>query len=152
MIFNYMNSMELTLPDSFQEMDDKEISTYYGNQTGIEAGFIEKESETVLAVKLNDRELKKGYVEERIQEYFHFYSRMAPGFVSGEVVAKKEMEHDIALMTFKSNAPTRDLFNIVAVSNLNDKEVFITGSCNMTQAINKIDVFMKIINGIKFTE
>lgn len=133
-------------------MDAEKIRTYYGSESGVDIGFVEEETKSILGLLANNKELKKGGAKERLQEYYQLYSRMAPGFVLGESIEKQGAGHDIALMTFKSNALTRDLFNFIAITNLDDKELFITGSCDWANAVSKIQVFMQIVNDIKFAE
>ena len=92
--------------------------------------------------------MEKEQVGKRIAEYQSSYARMAPGFVMGELLEKKGKRHNAAILTFKSNAPTRDLYNIVSIMNVEGRELFLTFSCDLQDAPSLMRMTLRIIEDI----
>ena len=140
-------NISVNLPDGFRMMTEKEVQMYYNN-IRFDNAFIEPEKKAVLGIVKNQNELEQEQVGKRIAEYQSSYARMAPGFVMGELLEKKGERHNAAILTFKSNAPTRDLYNIVAIMNFEGKELFITFSCNLQDASGLMFVALKVIENV----
>ena len=73
---------------------------------------------------------------------------MAPGFTMGELLEKKGDKHSAAILTYKFNALMRDLYNIVAIMDYEDRELFLTFSCGLQDALTFMFEVLKIIEDI----
>lgn len=140
-------SINVRLPDEFRTMTEEEVRMYYNNIT-FDCVFIEPEKKAVLGIVKNNNELEKEQVGKRIAEYQSNYARMAPGFVMGELLEKKGKAHNAAILTFKSNAPTRDLYNIVSIMNMEGRELFLTFSCDLQDAPSLMRMTLRVIEDI----
>ncbi|WP_075720530.1 hypothetical protein [Roseburia sp. 499] len=139
--------INVRLPDEFRTMTEEEVRTYYNNIT-FDCVFIEPEKKAVLGIVKNNNELEKEQVGKRIAEYQSSYARMAPGFVMGELLEKKGKAHNAAILTFKSNAPARDLYNIVSIMNMEGRELFLTFSCDLQDAPFLMRMTLRVIEDI----
>lgn len=140
-------NINVKLPDEFRRMTEEEGKMYYNNIT-FDSAFIEPEKKAVLGIVKSKNELKQEQVGRRIAEYQSSYARMTPGFVMGELLEKKGERHNAAILTFKSNAPARDLYNIVSIMNMEGTELFLTFSCDLQDAPSLMGVMLKIIEDI----
>lgn len=140
-------NINVKLPDDFRKMTEEEVKMYY-NDIIFDSAFIEPEKKAVLGIVKNKNELEQEQVGRRIAEYQSSYARMAPGFVMGELLEKKGERHNAAILTFKSNAPVRDLYNIVSVMNMEGKELFLTFSCDLQDAPSLMRVMLRTIEDI----
>lgn len=140
-------NINVKLPDDFRKMTEEEVKMYYNNIT-FDSAFIEPEKKAVLGIVKNKNELEQEQVGRRIAEYQSSYARMAPGFVMGELLEKKGERHNAVILTFKSNAPARDLYNIVSVMNMEGKELFLTFSCDLQDAPSLMRVMLRTIEDI----
>lgn len=140
-------NINVKLPDDFRKMTEEEVKMYY-NDIIFDSAFIEPEKKAVLGIVKNKNELEQEQVGRRIAEYQSSYARMAPGFVMGELLEKKGERHNAAILTFKSNAPARDLYNIVSVMNMEGKELFLTFSCDLQDAPSLMRVMLRTIEDI----
>lgn len=152
MEYIYGQKIKLNFPDGYVKMNPEEIKLYYGNQVNIADGFIEQETKSVIGIALSERSLTQEDVENQILQYHQIYSRMAPGFTMGEILKKSVGNHDIAMMTFKSNAVTRDLYNMIIITNLDGKEFMVSCSCDMRNAVEMMPKYTKIVDKIEFCD
>lgn len=147
----YEGKLILDLPESFEYMTENELERFFPN-TEIDYAYIARNIESVIGIAINDVELNKNDVEQRITDYYNIYSRMTPGFVMGEIKKKDNENNSCAIFSFKSNAPTRDLFNIVSVTNFFGKELFIIISGNMDDSTKLIPECVKMIDSMNICE
>ena len=136
--------INIKLPEEFRTMTEDEVQMYYNN-IAFDSAFIEPEKKAVLGIVKNENELEQEQVGKRIAEYQSSYARMAPGFVMGELLEKKGEKHNAAILTFKSNAPMRDLYNIISIMNIEGRELFFTFSCDLQDAPVLMRVMLRII-------
>lgn len=141
----YNGKLKIDLPDGFEQMNDEENKKFFSEHK-LNYSYILREKNTVVGIVVNDVPLNNETVEKRINQYYALYSRMAPGFVMGEMKMKQSEENTFGILSFKSNAPERDLFNIVLVANFNGKELFIIATGNMQDAESLIPKYVKMID------
>lgn len=152
MMYTYQEHITFDMPEAFWEFNEATKIEYFGNGHSIDVAFGDKETNRTMAWSINEIELTKRKVCERIQQYQRFYERMVLGFTMGKLAEKKENLHNIAIMTFKSNTPLHEEFNSMAVTNVHDKEFFFTCSCILEDAIENMGLFMNIINHLRFQD
>lgn len=140
-------NISVKLPDGFKAMAEEEVKLYYNN-IKFDSVFIENEKKAVLGIVQSKNNLLAEQVGKRIAEYQSSYARMTPGFVMGELLEKKGEKHNAAILTFKSNAPMRDLYNIVAIMDYEDRELFLTFSCDLRDAQTFMFKILKIVEDI----
>lgn len=133
-LYFYDNNMYISIPDTFVKMTDAEKESFFSNGK-FDFAYINHEYNAFITIVLNNIELNKLDVEERIVKYYNMYNRLAPGFIFGEMKIKHGTDSDTALLSFKSNALERDMFNLLTVSNLLNKELVVTFSCNINDSI-----------------
>ncbi len=141
----------INIPESFEIMTVDEVKIVFRN-TGFNYAFIDRNKNAVMGIVLKDGKLDKEGVEKKISDYYIMYSRLAPGFILGEMKVKYGDRVNIGALTFKSNAPTRDLFNIVSVSNFFDQELFLMFSCNIKDSVYYLPQITKFINEIETSQ
>lgn len=145
------NKLSLTLPEGFDAISKEETPNFFGT-TAMDHVFALKGKNAVIGITRPGNSLTDQEIEERIQGYQRYYSRMAPGFVLGEMCKKTISGQCVAFMTFKSNAPTRDLYNILAITLLDDQEVLISCSCDIQDAVTYMYPFLHVLESISFDE
>lgn len=144
------DKLELDLPEGFLPMDESEQGHYFGGGT-FPAAYLDREAQAVLGVKLGPRELAEGEISERISEYQQSYQRMAPGFVMGEMRLKEE-GLQAGVLSFKSNAPTRDLLNMVSVASADGEELFVILACGMDDGVAFMRKFVHMVESMRLVE
>lgn len=144
------DKLEMDLPKGFSLMDESEQGHYFGGGT-FPLAYCDREAQAVLGVKLGPRELAEGEVPGRISEYQQSYQRMAPGFAMGEMRLKED-GLKTGVLSFKSNAPTRDLLNMVAVASVDGEELFVMLACGMEDGIAFMRKFVYMVEGMRLTE
>lgn len=141
------DKLELNLPEGFSPIDESEQGHYFG-VSAFPVAYLDCEAQAVLGVKLGPRELVEGEVSERISEYQQSYQRMAPGFVMGEMRLKEE-GLQTGVLSFKSNAPTRDLLNMVAVASVDGEELFVMLVCGMDDGVAFMRKFVRMVKSMQ---
>lgn len=139
----------MDLPECYREMTDEERACYYPVTKALHA-YIYPEKKAVICSVETGKKLDKEGVEQSIYSYQRVYSRIAPGFEMGQIFLKNEEKFNVGVITFKSNALERDLFNLFAVLNVKDKEAQILMSCNVNDAVQFLDRYVDAINSIEF--
>ena len=148
-LFN--NELVIYVPEIFESMTGGEMKNIF-RDARFNHAFIDRSKNAVIGIALKDEQLYQNEVEQKIKNYYILYSRLAPGFVFGELKLRSEKNINTGILTFKSNAPARDLFNLVSVSNFHDKELFIMFSCNIQDSIYYFPRITNIINEMKISE
>lgn len=141
-------NLQIEITDEYDEMNKQEVAQYYKN-LAINYAYINREKNSVICFVLLENTLEKINVQRKITEYQQYYSRMIPGFRMGELMLRRTDKFNTGVLTFQSNAPTRTLFNLMAVSNLNDKELVMNMCCDMNDAIEMLPKFVKMVNSMK---
>lgn len=141
----FSNQLIIELPEGFEYMNEEENKSFFPNHI-FDYSFILRDKNSVMGIELNDTPLACGDVEERINQYYTLYSRMTPGFVMGEMKIKPSNDVSFGIFSFKSNAPKRDLFNIVMVANFFEKELFVIATGDLNDAEILIPEFIKMID------
>ena len=131
--FVEFGNVRCDLPKGYRPMNDAEKAAYYPGAP-IEHAFIDEDRKAVVRFEPRDAALVADEVERRLLEHHTGYRRMAPGFQAGETLKKAIPGGAVGIMSFKSNAPTRDLFNILAVASVGGKEHIALFSCDMKDA------------------
>lgn len=144
-------TLSTTIPDGFVGAEENERKAYFGG-TPMDYAFVEKEKGAVIGVVRTQNTLADEQVEKQIAAYQQYYSRMAPGFAMGEMRKSSRNNHNIALMTYKSNAPTKDLYNILAITTLDGKELLFLFSCDLTVAQQFIRPFVGVLESLEFAD
>lgn len=145
------NKLNITLPAEFEAITSDRVPQYYG-AAAMEHVFVREDAEAVIGITRPGNELADPDVEDRIQAYQRYYSRMAPGFVLGEMCKNTVSGHSVAFMSFKSNAPERDLYNILAITALDGQELLISCSCDLKDAKQFMYPFLHVLESMSFDE
>lgn len=143
----FFEKIKVKLSDNFDEMTEEEKIEYYNN-TFLDYAYIDRKDKSVLCVLNQKKELEKSNVESRTIEYLSLYRRMIPGYQEGEVLIRREKNFNMGIVSYKSNALTRDLFNVFSVMNFEEKEILIQMSCDLKVAFNKLPVFTNMLQSL----
>lgn len=141
---------ELDLPSDYCQMTAEEMNKYY-SKSFLNA-FIERKTNSIFCVADDCVPLSDNEIVDRILGYQYAYQRMAPGFQMGEMLQQNINGKLVAILTFKSNAISRDLYNIIALTSVNNKELELLFTCDLKQADRKINEFISIIESLKCSE
>lgn len=142
-------TMNITIPKGFSIVNNNnDIKAYFGS-TPVDYAFLNRdEGEAAIAIIRTGTELADSMVESQLVAYQQHYSRMVPGFQMGEMRKNNKAGHNVALMTYKSNAPAKDLFNLLAITTLNEKEIVFLFSCDMCNAFDFMYKFLAVLDSI----
>lgn len=152
MIFKNKNGIEfeLDLPISYCQMTAEEMNKYYSKS--FFNAFIERKTNSIFCVADDCVSLSDDEIVDKVLGYQYAYQRMAPGFQMGEMLQQNINGKLVAILTFKSNAISRDLFNIIALTSVDNKELKLFFTCDLKQTDNKINEFISIIESLKCSE
>lgn len=143
-------NFELDIPNNYCKMNEDEMNKYYSKSFSY--AFIEKETSSVFCVIDDCVPLSENDITDRILGYQYAYQRMAPGFQMGEMLQQNINGKLVVILTFKSNAISRNLFNIIALTSANEKELKLLFTCDLKQSKNKIKEFISIIESLRCSE
>lgn len=149
MRINLFEALGITIPDGFVAAEENECKARFRG-AAMDYAFIEKEKGAVIGVVRTQNTLTDEQVEKQILAYQQYYSRMAPGFSMGEMRKSNRKNHNIALMTYKSNAPTKDLYNILAITTLGGKELLFLFACDLKDAQKLMHPFVRVLETLEF--
>lgn len=138
-------------PDEFEDMTELEREFYY-KDISTKYAYIDRLRKNVFCAIQQNSILKKKDVKSRIIEYHELYSRMISGFQMGELLMRREISFNMGILSYTSNAPTRMLFNILAVMNLEEHEVLFSMSCDVNQSFDMLPIFTKMLQSINIVD
>ncbi|SCH39001.1 Uncharacterised protein [uncultured Collinsella sp.] len=143
-----VDDVRLAVPADFRPMNSDEISGHYGSFKLNEA-FIQDADRAYLAIQFGEQALGQDGVTQRIDECERVYRRMSPGFVMGEKRLYTGGDAETAALSFKSNALDRDLLNMLAISSMAGKELFLLLTCNIEDAQRYIPIFTAMVESLR---
>jgi len=143
------NAVSVIIPDEFSAADSDQSKGYFGG-TKFDYTFLNQEKSAAAGIVQTGAALTNETVEAKLGAYQQYYSRMVPGFAMGEMRKSSKQGREFGLMTYKSNAPTTDLFNMLAVTSLEDREVVFLFSCDMRDARKYMYQFLGILESVSF--
>lgn len=138
------------IPDAFKPAGEDTCKAYFGT-TPLDYAFATEDNRAAIGIVRTDTRLTNEMVENQIAAYQQHYSRMVPGFTQGEMRKNDQIGRNIAFMSFKSNAPMKDLYNILAITTLDDSELILLFSCDMCDAVRFVYVFLRILESLSFS-
>ncbi len=119
-------TVELAVPEEFFLVEKEDYGKYVSSGTSVPVcAWRNEKTDTLFSVFCTGTELKPDNVEQRIASYWSAYKRMVPGFVPGQLRTKQINGNKMAVMSYQSNAPTKDLMNVLAVFSLKGQEVLL---------------------------
>lgn len=140
-------AMTVIIPDGFIVANGCDMKAHFGS-TPIDYAFLHSDKGAAVGVINTGTELTDAMVEAQLVAYQQHYSRMVPGFQMGEMRKSGKAGRNVAFMTYKSNAPTKDLYNILAITTLNEKEIVFLFSCDMRDAVDFMYKFLAVLDSI----
>lgn len=142
--------IDIEMPEIYVTMTDYEKEKYFRGD--VEFAYVDKETKSIIGLSNENMDLDNDQVVNKIMDYQFMYSRLTPGFQMGEILHKIIDNRNVAILSFKSNAISRDLYNIVSITSFEGKEYIFNFSCNLKIAEEKINEFIKIIESISFSK
>lgn len=137
------------IPEGFEGVEAGGCTHFFGSMS-MDYGFLSDAADGAIGIVLTDTPLENERVKTRIAEYQQYYSRMVPGFQMGEMRINDQIGRDVAFFSYKSNAPTMDLYNMLAITTLEDKELIFLFSCDLKMAIQYMDKFLQMLVSLSF--
>lgn len=141
--------MTIAVPAGFADADAQTKNSYFG-ATPMDHVFAAEDGSAVMGIVRQETELANDAVEGKIAVYQQYYSRMVPGFVMGQMRKGEVGGQNVGLMTYQSNAPTRNMFNLLAITSLQGREVLILCACDMKDAIKYLRTFLAAVESMRF--
>ncbi len=145
------DGLSIELADVLRPADEEEKRRYFGASMP-EHVFFSPEDQAVLAIVHGDAALDNSQVVERLAGYQQLYSRMAPGFQMGEMRVNDKTGRNVAIFSYRSNAPTRDLFNIFVLAAYQKRELVLSFSCDLNDGLRWMPLFLKMLDSLQFSE
>lgn len=139
--------MNMTLPEGFSIAEEVDVKTYFGS-TLVDYAFLNEAKSAAIGIVHTENDLEEAILESQINAYQQYYSRMVPGFQMGEMRKSNKKDNNIVFMTYKSNAPNRDFYNILALTAFEGKEIVFLFSCDMLEAVNFMYKFFAVLDSI----
>ena len=138
----------ITIPDSYREAGKDEISKY-GFTMEPDYVFIDPENRSCIAVKRGEYELQDEDIKKRLQEYYRVYERTTPGFEGGQLAVRDGDGYSVGAVNFKSTTLTSDVYNMAAITAVDNREIVCTMHSDMQYAMDVARIFMDVANSIK---
>lgn len=139
--------ISISIPEEFKFADAQTRKSFFG-ATELNYAYMTDDNNAAFGVVRTGAALAAADVERRIAEYQQYYSRMVPGFTMGELRKNVRGGYNIAFMTYKSNAPTVDLYNILAIISEGEQEVLFLFACDMANAVKYMYQFVGVLDSI----
>lgn len=149
MDFNLYNRLVVHIPEQYRAMTPEEKLRFFGTDQ-VEYSFLHPERNAVIRFTLTERSPEHADIVSQINALHRLYERMAPGFVMGQAGQKRRDDRDFGLLTFKSNAPERDLYNALVITDLGEKSLLISFACNLQDVVQLSMPFSKLIDTMEF--
>lgn len=143
------DAMSVAIPDGFAVANKDEKKAHFGS-TPVDYAFLHHDKSAAVGITRTGTELVDAMVEPQLAAYQQHYSRMVPGFQMGEMRKSRKTGRNVAFMTYKSNAPARDLYNILAITTLDEKEIIFLCSCDMKDAVGFMYKFLNLLESLSF--
>ena len=149
----YDDCLTLMIPDSFVEMNAEEKIKRFSASALPTFCCIDREANSVISVLRTSQTVTDDALLQRISAYQQGYSRMAPGFVMGEMVSRVVHGKLVYAMTFQSNAPTENLLNVVTLTSMDDEELLLYCATPLNEKTNiQFHIFTKVIESLVIEE
>ena len=92
-------------------------------------------------------------IDERVSFYYTLYQRTVPNFSNVKTLERTLNNGEkIVSIQYTSTAWDRDLYNIIGIFPLKDKEVVITMHCDVKDGIKYALDFMNVLNYLKIKD
>lgn len=141
--------ISVEIPDEFECVEGGVCKHFFGS-TQVDYAFLPETADSAIGVIYTDMALKNDIVKDRIIEYQQYYSRMVPGFKMGEMRINDQTGRNVAFFSYKSNAPKIDLYNMLAITTLEDRELIFLFSCDIKQSIKYMYKFLRVLDSMSF--
>lgn len=143
-------TLSMEIPEQFRPVSAEERQQVFG-AVAPDHGFAAEDG-ALIGIVQTATPLAEDQVEQQIASYRQYYSRMVPGYAKGELRKSVCGGRTVAIMSYKSNAPTRDLYNLLALTTLEGRELLAVFSCDMQQALRYMRVFLRTVESMEFSE
>ena len=145
----YKGRMVFRLPEEFEIMNAEETKAVYGNDL-FDYSFADKMKKAYVNIKIHDSHLETKDVEKRISEYYNLYAQIIPDVEMGELQLSEQEGRNFGFLSFRSDAPSRKVYNFVAVTCLDSKELFMMFTCDLKDVVLFYPQFIRIVNQTSF--
>ena len=143
--------ISVDIPDEFEFANAEECKHFFGMMQ-LDYAFLSKNNDGAFGVIRTASSLENEAVKSRVIEYQQYYSRMVPGFKMGEMRINDQIGRNVAFFSYKSNAPTTDLFNLLAITTFEEKELIFLFSCDFSVAFRYMYKFLRVLDSMSFAK
>ena len=143
--------IQLILPDEYEEITAEEKDAYISSGK-VDYLYAQKASRLLFTATKTGNALKDEDVPRSITTYLQLFTRMVPGFVKGQMLQKNICGKTVAILTYKSNAPDRDLFNIAVLLSLDGAEYQFHFVCTLSDAPEHMYSFLSVLESMTLCE
>lgn len=141
--------VRLDVPDGFRLMSEAELARFFQGQAPTSAWIHDGDQATLHISEVHDKALRPQDVAQRLNEFAVGYGRLTPGFQRGEMLLHEFEEGCTGIMTFKSSALTRDLFNIFAVMSVLGKEYNLLFTCSFDDTSKYLSFWSRSLANVR---
>lgn len=143
--------ISVDIPDDYECAKAEECKHFFGMMQ-MDYAFLSKNNDGAFGVIRTASPLENEAVKSRVIEYQQYYSRMVPGFKMGEMRINDQIGRNVAFFSYKSNAPTTDLFNMLAITTFEEKELIFLFSCDLSVAFRYMHKFLRVLDSMSFAK
>ena len=145
--------LAISVPDSFVEMEPEEQKKRFLAAMQPAYSALDSETDTAFTVIRTERDVDETALRERISEYQFGYSRIAPGFIKGQIASKRIRGKLVYALTFQSNGLTKNQFNMIALTAMEGKELLFYWLTPMNEKTGSmLYVFTKAMESLAIEE
>lgn len=141
--------ISVDIPDGFECVEGEACKHFFGLMP-LHYAFLSQQEDGAIGVVYSETQLENEQVKDRIIEYQQYYSRMVPGFQMGEMRINDQIGRNVAFFSYKSNAPTMDLYNMLAITTWDGRELIFIFSCGIDKAMGYMNKFLRVLTSMSF--
>lgn len=137
--------LDFTMPKNFEQLDVDYKHQYFGTNVP-DVLYGNKRDKAFLTINIIEK-VSPYNIDERITAYYSLYQRTAPNFSNVKTVGRKlNNGAGMGAIQFTSTAPERDLYNLVGIFPVEDKEVVFTMHCDVNDGIKYAIDYMNLLS------
>ena len=145
----YNRKLKFILPESYHEVVPEEIKKLPILNNKLDHVFVSAHGKSFVTVNCNGKELKAEEIENRIQYYYNTYRRISPGFEATDIMRKDKNAFSVCAFYFKSTTLTDDWYNLIAVTQIDNKEILVTMHSCMDMLFKENTTFMNLVASLE---
>lgn len=145
----YNRKLNFVLPETYSEATAEDMKKLPILSSKMDHVFISDHGKSFVTVNCNGEELKPEEIENRIQYYYNIYRRISPGFEATDIMRKDKNGFSACAFYFKSTTLTDDWYNLIVITQIDNKETLLTMHCCMDMLFKENTTFMNLVTSFE---